>query len=110
MTLRRQTQMLAIGALLAVSVVGLPAVHVHADSKGGSGSSSGASCYNETTKRSTPNGQVEYVPLGDGVHSMAEGCDNGKWVMIGVVGALQQPSPTPLRPVMPLPAAATLGS
>jgi hypothetical protein len=112
MNIRTSAQTLVIGGLLALSVIGLPAAQAHADSKGGtSGGSSGKSCYNSTTKRETPNGQVEYVPLGDGVHSQALGCDNGNWVNLGTVGASVEPPPTnPLHPVNSLPPTLALGS
>jgi hypothetical protein len=104
MNLRQRFQMFAMAGLLAASVLAVPMTQAHADSKGGtSGSSGGKSCYNSTTKRSTPNGQVEYVPLGDGVHSQALGCDNGTWVNLGTVGALELPPSNPVHPVMPLP-------
>jgi hypothetical protein len=109
MDIRSKAQRLTLAGLLAVTAAGVLAGPMLADTKG-NGDTGAKSCYNDTTKRSTPNGQVEYVPLGDGVHSYVEGCDDGYWVLIGVVGARSQPPSSPVREVPTIPAGLLLGS
>ncbi len=106
MNLHRQAQTLGLTAMLALSVIAMPVVHVHAQDNGASDGIE-MDCLNKSTGEWTLSGQVDYVKTSSGT-TYVVGCDNGKWVNLGPVGG-REITPAPARPVLPPSLAAPLG-
>src|SRR5947209_5696445 len=107
MKLADSVRNLALASMLAMSVIAVPAVQVHAADKGGD-EGIVMDCLNQGTGEWTQSGQVDYVR--DGKETMhVLGCDDGKWVDLGTTQAMTT-NPQPMQPVHSRPIGRLLGS